>query len=266
MRAAPAGFVALLAALLAGLLAACGGMTTAGGPAASSATGGAGQHSIRVFAAASLKQTFTALGQQFQAAHPGTSVAFSFAGSSDLAAQIAQGAPADVFASADQATMDKVTGPRLSDGSAKVFATNVLTIAVRPGNPSGITGLADLAKPGLKFVACAPQVPCGSAARSAEKAAGVALKPVSEESSVTDVLGKVIAGEADAGLVYTTDVKGAAGKVDAVAFPESSAAVNRYPIAALRGSKEAALAREFADFVAGPEGRKVLGDAGFGAP
>lgn len=254
----------LLGTLLAVQLTACGG-TTAGAGAPSSSSGG-GQRTITVFAAASLKQTFTSLGQQFQAAHPGVTVAFSFAGSSDLAAQIANGAPADVFASADTKNMDKVTGPGLADGAAKDFATNVLTIAVRPGNPSGITGLADLAKPGVKLVDCAAQVPCGAAAQAAAKAAGVNLTPVSEESNVTDVLGKVISGEADAGLVYVTDVKGAAGKVDGVAFPESSAAVNHYPVAVLRDSKDKDTARAFVEYVSGAEGRKVLGDAGFGAP
>lgn len=255
----------LLGALLAVQLTACGGTATGGAGAPSSASGG-GQRTITVFAAASLKQTFTALGQQFQTAHPGVTVAFSFAGSSDLAAQIANGAPADVFASADTNNMDKVTGSGLADGPAKGFATNVLTIAVRPGNPSGITGLADVAKPGLKLVDCAPQVPCGAAAQAAARAAGVTLKPVSEESNVTDVLGKVISGEADAGLVYVTDVKGSAGKADSVPFRESSAAVNTYPIAVLRGAKDRDTARAFAEFVSGPEGRKVLADAGFGAP
>ncbi|WP_245827907.1 molybdate ABC transporter substrate-binding protein [Sinomonas mesophila] len=225
-----------------------------------------GERSLTVFAAASLRQSFTEIGEAFEAAHPGVRVALNVAGSSDLAAQIAQGAPADVFASADTTTMDRVTGAGLADGDAAVFATNVLTIAVAPGNPDGITGLADLSLPGLRLVQCAPQVPCGSAAQAAAARAGVDLAPVSEEPTVTDVLGKVISGEADAGLVYVTDVRGAGGAVEGVAFPESAAAVNRYPIAALRGAREPELAREFAAFVAGAEARKVLEDAGFGAP
>lgn len=269
MRARVVALAGALGLLFAGLLTACGS-TTAGGAAAPSSASGTGPHTITVFAAASVKQTFTLLGKQFEAAHPGTTVALSFAGSSDLAAQIAQGAPADVFASADTKNMDKVTGPGLADGAAADFATNVLTIAVRPGNPSGITGLADLAKPGVKLVVCAAQVPCGSAAQAAAKAAnngaGVTLKPVSEESNVTDVLGKVISGEADAGLVYVTDVKGVSGKVDSVPFPEASAAVNHYPIAVLRDSKDKETARAFVAYVSSPEGRKVLADAGFGAP
>ncbi|MDP9882932.1 molybdate transport system substrate-binding protein [Sinomonas atrocyanea] len=247
----------------AALLTACGGATAAGGPAASSGGGG---RTVTVFAAASLQKSFTAIGRQFQAAHPGTTVAFSFAGSSDLAAQIANGAPADVFASADARTMGKVTGAGLADGEPADFATNVLTIAVRPGNPAGIKGLADLARPGLRLVDCAPQVPCGAAAQAAAGAAHVALAPVSQESNVTDVLGKVVSGEADAGLVYATDARGAGGKVAAVPFPEAASAVNRYPVAVLRDAKDKAFAHEFADYVAGPEGRKVLADAGFGAP
>lgn len=261
MRRAAAALAGLLAVAL---LTACGGTTAAGGPASSSGNGGG--RTITVFAAASLKKSFSAIGQQFEAAHPGTRVAFSFAGSSDLAAQIANGAPADLFASADTATMDKVTGAGLADGAPADFATNVLTIAVRPGNPAGIRGLADLARPGLKLVECAPQVPCGAAAQAAAASAHVALAPVSQESNVTDVLGKVISGEADAGLVYVTDVRGVGGKVAAVPFPEAGSAVNRYPIAVLRDGKDKELAREFADYVAGPEGRKVLADAGFGAP
>lgn len=260
--AALAGLVA--AVLLAVLLTACGGTTTAGGGAASSADGGGA--SITVFAAASLQKSFTALGQKFQAAHPGVAVAFSFAGSSDLAAQIANGAPADVFASADTKTMDKVTGAGLADGTPADFATNVLTIAVRPGNPAGIKGLADLARPGMKLVECAPQVPCGAAAQAAAKAANLTLSPVSQESSVTDVLGKVISGEADAGLVYVTDVRGVGGKADSVPFPEAGAAVNHYPLAVLRDARDKKLAHEFAAYISGPEGRKVLADAGFGAP
>ena len=262
-RTAGSALSVVAAVAVALLLAGC---TTAGGAASSSSSPGAGERSLTVYAAASLRQSLARIGEGFEAAHPGVEVAFNFAGSSDLAAQIAQGAPADVFASADTTTMDRVAGAGLADGEAAVFATNVLTIAVPPGNPAGIAGLSDLARPGLKLVQCAPQVPCGAAARAAASRAGVALKPVSEEPNVTDVLGKVSSGEADAGLVYVTDVRGAGGAVEGVAFPESAAAVNRYPIAALRGSREPGLAREFADFVAGPEARKVLEDAGFGAP
>nr|WP_228565953.1 molybdate ABC transporter substrate-binding protein [Nocardia sp. SYP-A9097] len=230
-----------------------------------SSDSGTGTTTVTVFAAASLKQVFTQLGTRYESAHPGTKVVFSFAGSSDLAAQLNQGAPADVFASADTANMDKVVkGGRI--GTAQPFATNTLTIVTPPGNPAHIATLADLAKPGVKLVVCAPQVPCGAAAKRVTTAANVAVAPVSEESSVTDVLGKVTSGQADAGLVYVTDAASAGNKVTAVAFPESSSAVNTYPIAVLSDSKSADAARGFVDLVKGDEGRKVLTQAGFGTP
>jgi len=248
------------------LLAGCGGAAPApAGPSASSATGTAGA-TLTVFAAASLKQPFTTLGQRFEAEHPGTRVTFSFAGSSDLVTQLQQGAPADVFASADTTTMGRATVDGLVAGSPVDFATNTLEIAVPPDNPAKITSFADLARPGVKVVVCAPQVPCGAAAQKVETATGTDIKPVSEENAVTDVLGKVTSGEADAGLVYVTDVRGAGGRVLGVPFAGSRAAVNTYPVAALEGSREAALADGFVRLVTSAEGRQVLGDAGFGAP
>lgn len=239
----------------------------AAGTAGCGSAGSAGEgKTLTVFAAASLKAPFTALARSFEASHPGTKVTLSFAGSSDLATQLGQGAPADVFASADPANMAKVTGAGLAEGSPRNFASNTLTIAVPPANPAGITSFADLARPGTRVVVCAPQVPCGAAAVAVEGKTGVRLAPVSEESSVTDVLGKVASGEADAGLVYVTDVKGAEGKVRGVPFPESAAAVNTYPITALRGSRSKDLAGAFLDEVTGTEGQKVLADAGFGRP
>ena len=221
---------------------------------------------ITVFAASSLKSTFTALGAQLEKGNPGTHVKFSFAGSSDLVAQLTGGAPADVFASADTATMTKVVDASLVAGNPVNFATNTLTIVTPPGNPKHLASFADLAKPGTQVVVCAPQVPCGAATKKVEAATGTALTPVSEESTVTDVLGKVTAGQADAGLVYVTDAAGAGDKVTAVAFPEAGGAVNTYPIAVLKGSKNAATAQRFVDLVTGPDGRKVLAGAGFAAP
>jgi molybdate transport system substrate-binding protein len=156
-----------------------------------------------------------------------------------------------------------VTADSLAAGTPVNFATNTLEIAVPPGNPAKIASFADLAKPGVKVVVCAPAVPCGSATAKVEKATGTTLKPVSEEQSVTDVLGKVSAGEADAGLVYVTDVKGAGTKVVGVPFPESSSAVNTYPIVALKSSKNAALAAEFVKAVTGEPGQSILAAAGF---
>ncbi|WP_431280150.1 molybdate ABC transporter substrate-binding protein [Leifsonia poae] len=219
-----------------------------------------------VFAAASLTATFTELGKKFEQAHPGTTVTFSFAGSSDLVTQITEGAPADVFASADEANMKKATDAGVTADDPVDFATNVLAIAVPPGNPANIKSFSDLAKPGVKTVICAPQVPCGAATAKVEASSGVTLTPVSQESSVTDVLGKVSSGEADAGIIYVTDVKGAGSKVDSVPFPEAASTVNTYPIVALKDAKDAKLASAFVDFVTGPDGRKVLEAAGFGAP
>jgi molybdate transport system substrate-binding protein len=219
-----------------------------------------------VFAAASLKQTFTDIGGQFKTENPGASVEFSFAGSSDLVTQLTQGAQADVFASADTKNMDKAAQAGLLAGDPVNFASNTLTIAVAPGNPKEIASFKDLTRQGLNVVVCAPQVPCGSATQKVEQSTGVTLNPVSEESSVTDVLNKVETGQADAGLVYVTDAKGAGDKVAAVEFPEAAGAVNTYPIAVLKESKTPALARRFVDLVTGEAGQKVLNTAGFAKP
>jgi molybdate transport system substrate-binding protein len=265
----------LSAALAAACVLAAGLSGCAAGPgatgAASTAGAGAGgttrlSGTVTVFAAASLKSTFTNLARDFEAKNPGTKVTLNFAGSSDLATQITQGAPADVFAAADARNMAKLTDEGLVDGAPATFATNVLEIAVPPSNPASIGSFADLAKPGVKLVVCAPQVPCGAATGAVEKATGTTLAPASEESSVTDVLGKVTAGEADAGLVYVTDIKAAAGAVKGIPFAESDTVVNTYPIATVGTSKNKDLARAFIATVTGSEGKKVLSDAGFGTP
>jgi molybdate transport system substrate-binding protein len=254
----------LLATLAAGILLAVAGCSAPAAPAPSaSATKDSLSGSITVFAAASLTKTFGEVAQKFEAAHPGVTVATSFAGSADLVAQITAGAPADVFASADTKNMAKVS---TLVGTPVDFATNVLEIAVPPGNPARITTFADLAKPGVKTVVCAPAVPCGAATVAIETATGVKLTPVSEENAVTDVLGKVSSGEADAGLVYVTDVKGAGSSVTGIPFAESSSAVNTYPIATITASKNARVAKAFVDYVTGTVGRAVLASAGFGAP
>ncbi|MGO4237004.1 molybdate ABC transporter substrate-binding protein [Pseudarthrobacter sp. YAF2] len=252
------------------LLAVLSGCAAAGGPAAGTSAGpDAGSKAkpagtITVFAAASLKATFAELARTFETENPGTTVTLSFAGSSDLASQISQGAPADVFASADTANMKKLQDAGLADGAPRNFATNTLAIAVPPGNPAGISALKDLARPGVKLVVCAKQVPCGAAAAKVAGAAGIALAPVSEENAVTDVLGKVTSGEADAGLVYGTDVKAAGAKVDGIEFPESQGAVNTYPIAGVASGRNKATAQAFIGLVTGAEGQKILAAAGFG--
>lgn len=217
---------------------------------------------LRVYAAASLAATFEEIAALFEAEHDGVEVELVLGGSSDLAAQIGEGAPADVFASADEPTMATLVEDDLASGAPRVFASNTLEVVVPPGNPAGVRSFADLARPGLRLVTCAPEVPCGAAAARAARAAGVTLAPVSEEQSVTDVLGKVRSGEADAGLVYVTDVAAAAGSVESVG-PVPGGTANRYPIVPVLGSDEPGLAAAFGDLVLGPEGQRVLRAAGF---
>lgn len=227
---------------------------------------GSGVRTLTVYAAASMKTTFTALGQTFEASHPGVTVTLNFAGSQDLAQQIIQGAPADVFASANDATMKAVADAGLASGAAHQYATNRLSIAVPPDNPARITGFADLARPGVKVVVCAPAVPCGGATVTVEQATGVTLEPVSEEQAVSDVLSKVQAGEADAGLVYVTDVRAAGSSVRGIDFPEAARAITTNSIVALTTGRQAALGQAFVDLVLSADGQEVLTEAGFGKP
>lgn len=224
------------------------------------------ERTLTVLAAASLTDSFTALEKKFEAAHPGVDVKISFAGSSALVQQITNGAPADVFASADEKNMKKVTDAGLADGTPEIFATNQLQIAVPQDNPASIASFADLAKDGVVVVVCAPQVPCGSATEKVEQAAGITLKPVSEEQDVKSVLNKVRAGEADAGVVYVTDVNSAGDKVKGISFPESAEAINKYPIAALKDAPQADLAKEWVELVRGAEGKAELEKVGFVVP
>ncbi|MGC1210290.1 MAG: molybdate ABC transporter substrate-binding protein [Micromonospora sp.] len=253
MRAALAGVAALTLGLTA-----CGGADEP----ATSADGGR----VTVFAAASLTETFTRLGKDFEAAHPGTTVTFNFAGSSALATQITQGAPADVFAAASPATMKTVTDAGDPADTPVTLARNQLVIAVPKGNPARVTGLADLTRPGMKVALCAEQVPCGAAARKALDAAGARLTPATLEQDVKGALAKVKLGEVDAALVYRTDVRAAAADLNAVEFPESAGAINDYPIVVLKRAGNPAGARAFVDFVRAEAGRAVLTAAGFQAP
>lgn len=221
---------------------------------------------ITVFAAASLEPAFTEIAAQFMTEHPGMTVDFNFAGSSDLATQLTQGARADVFASANTTQMDKVAQAGLLDGAAAPFATNTLVIVTAPGNPHGVRSFADLAVPGLAVVVCQSPVPCGAATHQIEEATGVAVNPVSEEPDVTDVLNKVTTGQADAGVVYRTEALHAGDKVATVEFPEAAGAVNTYPIALLREAPRFGPARAFIDLVTGEAGRKILLRSGFGKP
>ena len=241
-------------ALLLSTVSACG----------TSSDGATESSTITVFAAASLTGAFTEIGKRFEAEHDGVTVRFNFGGSADLVAQLQQGAPADVFASADTATMLKASDAELVDAGPDSFASNSLEIATPPDNPARIRSLDDLARPSAKVVLCAAAVPCGAVAHEVEQRSGVDIRPVSEEQSVTDVLGKVISGEADAGLVYVTDVKAAGDKVHGIAIPQSYIVPTTYPIATLKTGS--GLAREFTDYVTGPEGQAILAGAGFGKP
>ncbi|NUS10134.1 MAG: molybdate ABC transporter substrate-binding protein [Streptomyces sp.] len=218
---------------------------------------------VTVFAAASLKESFTALGKQFEAAYPGTKVIFDFGGSDTLAASLTAGAPADVFAAASPATMKTVTDAGDGRGTPATFVRNQLEIATLPGNPRHIATLKDLTRPGLKVALCAKAVPCGSAAQKALAASRLSLTPVSYEQDVRSALTKVELKEVDASVVYRTDVRAAGGKVAGVEFPESAGAINAYPIVALAHAPNTAGAQAFIALVRSAEGQKVLTAAGF---
>lgn len=223
-------------------------------------------NTLRVYAAASLKGTFTELAKRFKADNKGVTVQLSVAGSSDLVSQISEGADADVLASADEKTMDTLVGDDLVAGDPVTFATNRLVIVTPPDNPGDVTSLDDLGDADLDVVVCAPQVPCGNAATRLARAADVTLSPDSEEQSVTDVLGKVTSGEADAGLVYVTDARAAGRKVSTVQVPQAADVLNTYPIATLTDSAQPGLAQDWIEMVTSPVGQRVLKKAGFGAP
>ena len=216
--------------------------------------GGPDANTVTVFAASSLTSPFTQIADIYEQQHPGTTVAVTFGGSADLVAQLEQGAPASALATADEATMAKADWT-----SPQPFATNAMTIVIPEGNPGAVRGIADLSNPDLTVVICAPQVPCGAATAAIEQSAGIDIAADSEESAVADVLGKVSSGQADAGIVYQSDL-GSAG-VTGIAIPDSVNAINTYMIAArdTRG-------REFLDTVLSEQGQQVLADNGFGPP
>ncbi|MFE0361545.1 molybdate ABC transporter substrate-binding protein [Streptomyces griseoaurantiacus] len=238
-----------------------GGTGGSGGGASGRPTG-----TVTVFAAASLQESFTTLGKTFEKRYPGAKVAFNFGGSDSLAAGITGGAPADVFASASPRTMKTVTDAGDAAGTPATFVRNRLEIAALQGNPDHISSLKDLTGSGLKVVLCAETVPCGAATRTALEASGLKLTPVSYEQDVKSALTKVELKEADAAVVYRTDVKAAGGKVEGVEFPESAEAVNDYPIVRLKNAGNASGAKAFLALVNSAEGRKVLGAAGFLTP
>lgn len=250
--------VSLLVAAV--LLAACG---NGGGTASSSPSSTSLSGDINVFAAASLTSSFNAIGTSFHRANTGVVVNFNYAGTPTLVTQIEQGAPADVFASADTANMDKMTADGYVTGASLVFAHNQLEIVVAPGNPRGIKGLADLARPGLIYVSEAPSVPAGKYSLQALATADVKVTPRSLETSVTAVIGKIELGEADAGIVYTTDVAAAGSKVQGVPIPAADNVIATYPIVAVKGTKNLAVANAFIAYLLSPAGQSTLATFGF---
>lgn len=257
--------VLTLVAVLLLALAACGeDPAEPGTPEGSGESGLTGP--LTVFAAASLTDVFGALGDQFMADNPGVEVAFNFGPSSGLAEQINQGAPADVFASANEAQMETITEAGNAEGEPTIFAENGLQIAVPAGNPAGITGLADFANPDLTLAICAPEVPCGVAAERVFEAARIAPSVDSLEEDVRAALTKVELGEVDAALVYVTDVVAAGDAVEGIAFPESEEAVNSYPIVTLAVAPNPEAAQTFIEFVLSDVGAGALEEAGFRSP
>ena len=250
------------------LLAGCGTSTTTG-PSAQPSVSGSGSApvsgTVNVFAAASLREAFIKLGQQFEAAHPGAKVVFNFGASSGLATQINHGAPADVFASASTRNMDQVVTTGAASATTN-FASNVMEIAVPAKNPANITQLADLAKSGVKVALCQPAVPCSTTAAKVFANAKLTVTPVTEEVDVKAVLTKVTLGEVDAGVVYVTDVRSAGTKVKGIVIPADVNASTQYPIATLTKAPNKAAAQAFTDYVLSPDGAGVLTAAGFAKP
>ena len=262
----PALFAAVVAVATALLLAGCG--SDSSDTASSSRSSAAGDElngTVTVFAAASLTESFTTLGKQFEQRHPSVTVKFNFAASSALAESISQGAPADVFASASTKTMDAV----VQDGDAqdpKDFAQNTMEIAVPPDNPGKVAALADLSKPGLKIALCQEQVPCGATAKKILDKAKITIKPKTLGADVKSVLTTVSLGEVDAGVVYKTDVQAAGSKVKGIEIPADQNASTAYPIATLKDAPNADGAKAFVEYVLSADGTKVLEAAGFTAP
>jgi len=225
-----------------------------------------GDATLTVFAAASLTAAFTELGDAFTAENPDAEITFNFAGSSDLVAQITEGAPVDVFASADLANMAELIDAGLAADDPAVFATNLAEIIVETGNPTGITVVADLADGDLVVVQCAPEVPCSSYAEQIFANAGVEVTPASFEENVKAVVTKVVLGEADAGIVYRTDVIAAGADADGVTIGDDLNVVAEYPIVSIADGSNPAGARAFIEFVLSPAGREILAAFGFGSP
>lgn len=221
---------------------------------------------VVVFAASSLTEVFTEIGEAFTAGNPDAHVVFTFAGSGDLVTQITEGAPADVFAAADDTNMTKLADADETAGAPVLIAKNTMKIIVEQGNPKAITGIADLARSDLIVVLCDQSVPCGSSAATVLSNAGVTLTPASLEDKVKGVVTKVSAGEADAGIVYVTDVNAAGDIAEGVEIPADINVVNNYPIAMTKGSANVVAAQAFIDYVVSEAGLAILARYGFLAP
>lgn len=224
------------------------------------------ERKLVVYAAASLKSSFETIATDFEKENPGVTVALDTAGSSDLAGRILEGAPAAVFASADEKNMTKVTDGGLNAGEPQLFTRNTLVIAVPRGDPGAINSIADFGDTSKLTVVCQAQVPCGAVSLRVAEDANVTLTPVSEESSVSDVLTKVASGEVDGGLVYRTDAVKSKDSVDYIELNAGELAETAYPIVALKAAEDAELAPAFTDYVLSDAGQKVLADAGFDKP
>jgi molybdate transport system substrate-binding protein len=256
-------FAVIAAGLAAVAVAGCSSSSSSSPSTTSSSKPATG--TITVFAAASLTGTFTQLGKQFESAHPGDTVKFSFGPSSGLATQITSGAPADVFASAAPGNMQDV----VSAGDAsnpQDFAKNTMEVAVPPNNPAKVKSVNDLAKKSVKVALCQPQVPCGVVAAEVFKNVGITVKPVTLQPDVKSVLTQVETGNVDAGMVYVTDVMVAGSKVKGVTIPANDNASTLYPIATITSSKEKSIADAFVAYVLSPAGESVLTAAGFEKP
>lgn len=242
-------------------------LTACGGDGESSEDAGADtkgeKAELTVLAAASLTDVFKTAGAAYEKDHPGTEIRFSFEGSQALAAKVRQGAPADALVTADTKTMD---GLESETGKPAVIAKNRLVIATGKDNPKKVRTLKDLGESGLKVVLAAPEVPVGRYGKQVLDAQRVDVKPVSQETDVRAVLSKVALGEADAGLVYKTDVTAAGGKAEGVAIPDAQNAIASYPAATLKASEHTDAAAEFVTWLKSAKAQKILRDAGFQKP
>jgi len=260
------GGLAVAACLIVMVAAACSSSSSSGTSGSASPAASGAHGTLIVFGAGTLATPFAAEIAAFKKANPGVTVKFNYDGSSTLATQITQGAPADVFASAAPANMSTVTDGGDATGTPQVFTRNTAEIMVEKGNPLHVESVKDLADDKIKVAVCAPEVPCGALAQEVFKNAGVTVKPVSEETNVGGVVTKVTLGEVDAGVVYVTDVKENESKASGVTIPADQNSITDYPIVQVKGAPNVTAAKAFISYVLGPNGQKVLASFGFLPP